>query len=372
VPLVAWSSLVGALGLVLMLPVVFGNVIYLFVDLRLGLGEEGKFGSAEGLGDWLSWPFSVPAVFVYAIPAIGVAAELFPVAFKQRQVLRGVAFAALSLVGVAALAATTQQYLFPVQFDTSGETFVRDAVVFVLFAGFPLLGVTLTLLLGLATAKAGAGNGRPRISAPFVFSLLGLFMIGAGIAGHVLLAIVDLELVDPATGIVTVFEEGAVLYVAYGTALAVMGGVIYWAPKLWGRLLPDKQTLPLALLGLAATVLASLPLYVAGFLDQVGGIPADDADVAAMLSLDGIDGGSLWIVLSLIGHGLMALTVIAFAGLMLKTFTGRGDAADENPYGGHTIEWSTPSPAPAHNYEHVPTVTSPEPLLDQTDEGSQS
>jgi heme/copper-type cytochrome/quinol oxidase subunit 1 len=371
VPLFAWSSLIGALGLLLMLPVVFAIVVLMFVDLRLGLGENGgNFGGSEGIGAWLSWPFSVPAAVVYSLPAIGVAAELMPVAFKSRQVLRGLAFAAMALVGVTALATTPQQNVLGVEFDTTGEAFLRGAVPFAVFAGLPLLGVTSTLLLGLANARRG--EGRPGVSAPFVFSFLGLLMIGAGIAGNALLGILDLELIDPASKAVSVLEEGATLYVAYGTALCVMGGVAFWAPKLWGRTLADKQLLPLALLGLVATVLASLPLYVAGFLDQVGGIPSSDADVAMLLSLDQVDGGSIWILLSLIGHGLMALTVVAFAGSMIKVFTGSGVAAERNPYGGHTIEWSTTSPAPADNYEHVPTVASPEPLFAPTDEGSQS
>lgn len=367
VPLFAWSSLIGALGLLLMLPVVFAVVVLLFVDLRLGLGAEGgNFGGSEGIGVWLSWPFSVPAAIVYSLPAIGVAAELMPVAFKSRQMLRGVAFAAMALVGVTALATTTQQYVMDVEFDTTGEAFLRGAVPFAIFAGLPLLGVTLTLLLGLGNARGG--EGRPSISAPFVFSFLGLLMVGAGIAGYALLGIADLELLDP----VTVLEEGATIYVAYGTALAVMGGVVFWAPKLWGRLVPDKQVLPLALLGVVGTVLASLPLYVAGFLDQAGGIPASDADVAMLLSIDQVDGGSIWNVLSLVGHGVMALTVLAFVGLLLKVLTGSGEQAEPNPYGAHTIEWSTTSPAPADNYEHVPTVTSPEPLFDQIHEGSPS
>lgn len=370
IPLFAWSSLIGALGLLLMLPVVFAVVILLFVDLRLGLGEDGNFGGSEGVGAWLSWPFSVPAAIVFALPAIGVAAELMPVAFKSRQMLRGVAFAAMALVGVTALATTTQQYVFEVEFDTTGESFLRGAVPFAVFAGLPLLGITLTLLLGLGSARQG--QGRPRLSAPFVFSLLGLLMIGTGVAGNLLLGIVDLELFDPATTTASVLEEGATLYVAYGVALCVMGGIAFWAPKLWGRTLPDGQTLPLALLGLLATVLASLPLYVAGFLDQVGGIPASDADVAMLLSIDQVDGGSIWSVLSLIGHGLMAVTVLAFAALMLKVFSGSGETAEPNPYGGHTIEWGTTSPAPAHNFEHVPTVASPEPQFDLTYEGSQS
>ena len=73
-----------------------------------------------------------------------------------------------------------------------------------------------------------------------------------------------------------------------------------------------------------------------------------------------------------IGHGLMALTIVAFAGLMLKTFTGAGQVAAQNPFGGHTVEWSAASPAPAHNYDELVTVASPEPQFDVTHEGSQS
>ena len=370
VPLFAWSSLVGTLGLLLMLPVVLGVIVLVFVDLRLGLNATGNFGGVEGIGAWLAWPFSVPAAIVYALPAIGVAAELMPVAFKARQMLRGVAFAAIALVGVAALATTTQQFVHDVEFDTTGEAFVRGAVPFAIFAGLPLLGVTLTLLLGLGTARQG--SGRPAISAPFVFALFGLLMIGAGIAGNFLQGIVDLELVDPAANVASVLEEGATIYLAYGTALAVMGGLVFWAPKLWGRTLPDAQALPLALLGALATVLAALPLYVAGFLDQVGGIPATDADVALLLSTDQVDGGTLWTLLSLIGHGLMVLTGVAFVGLLLRVVSRAGDPAEQNPYQAHTIEWSTASPAPPHNYEHVPTVASPEPQFDLVREGSPS
>ena len=362
VPLFAWSALIGALGMLLALPVVFAAIVFLFLDHRYG---QFNFGGSEGIGTWIGWAFSVPAVVVYALPAIGVAAELMPVTFRHRQVLRGVKFAGIALIGVTALAATTQQYVHDVTFDTDGETFIKGAVPFLVFAGLPLLGVVVALGLGLLTAQQGLTNGKPSISAPFVFSLFGLLMIATGIAGNFLYGITDLELIGSS------FEEGATLYVVYGGALGVMGGLAFWAPKLWGRVLPDKQVLPLALLGLLATVLAALPLYIAGFLDQAGGVPANDADVADLLSIGGVEQGVLWSTLSLAGHGLMALTIVAFAGLMLKTFTGAGPQAEQNPYGGHTVEWGTSSPAPAHNYEHVVTVASPEPQFD-THEGSQA
>jgi heme/copper-type cytochrome/quinol oxidase subunit 1 len=363
VPLFAWSALIGALGMLLALPVVFGAIVYLFLDHRYG---QFTFGGPEGIATWIGWAFSVPAVIVYALPAIGVAAETLPVTFKHRQVMRGVKFAGIALVGVTALAATTQQFVHDVTFDTDGESFLRGAIPFLVFAGLPLLGLVMALGLGALTAQQGISNGRPAVTSPFVLSLFGLLMIAVGVAGNAVYAITDLEVIG------TSFEEGATLFVVYGTTLGVLGGLTFWAPKLWGRVLSEKQVLPLALLGVAGTTLAGAPLLIAGFLDQAGGVPANDADVAALLAIGDVDSGALWSILSLAGHAVMALTILAFVALMLKAFTGAGEAADENPYGGHTVEWGTSSPAPAHNYEHVQTVASPEPQFDMTYEGSQS
>ena len=361
VPPFAWSALIGALGMLLVLPVAFGVIVLLFLDHRYA---QLNFGGAEGIGAWIGWMFTVPAVAVFAVPAVGVAAELVPVTFKTRQPMRGVMFAGIALIGVTALAATTQQFVHDVTLDTTGREFLEGVVPMLVFAGLPLLG--MLIVLGLTALAAKNGVGRPNISAPFIFAFFGLGMIFVGLLGNFVMSISDLELLG------TTFEEGATLYVVYGAALSVLGGAAFWAPKLWGRTMPDKQLMPLALLGVVGTILAALPLYLAGFFGQTGGIPANDADVAAILSLDGVDYGSIWSTLSLIGHGLVALTVLAFVGLMLKTFTGSGDRADDNPYGGQTIEWGTPSPAPTHNFEHVATVASPTPQFDLTHEGSQS
>jgi len=363
VPFVVWSALIGTLGMLLVLPVAFGLVIYLFVDHRLGTGAN--FGPVDDMAAWLGWMFSVPAVIVFALPGVGVFAELVPVSFRARQVMRGAMFTAIALVGVAAFSAATQQFAHDVLFDTDEETFFRGLVPFLILSGLPLLGVTVVVLLALGTIKAGAARGAPSIHAPFVFALFGLLAIAAGIAGNAVQGITDLELIDPATYTVTTFEEGTTLLVVYGTVLAVIGGLLFWAPKLWGRIVGDAKAIPLALLGIAGTLLASVPLLIAGFLDQIGGIPASDVDVAAMLATDHVDGGGTWSVLSTIGHGVMGLTVLAVLGLMLSTFTGNGDDVEANPWGGQTVEWATTSPAPTHNFDHVPTVTSAEPLLDR-------
>jgi heme/copper-type cytochrome/quinol oxidase subunit 1 len=364
VPLFAWAALIGAIGMLIALPVLLGAVILAFVDHRIGI--QANFGT-DGIGAWVAWAYSVPAVIVYAIPAVGVAAELMPVTFRHRQPMRGQIFAGIALVGVAALSVVTLQRVHEVSLDKGQQfgDFVDDLLPFLIFAGLPVLGLLMTMALGGLTAKSGLANGRPRITAAFLFADLGVGLLLLGAVANALQAITNLELIG------TTFEEGATLLVVYGAAMAVLGGVLFWAPKLWGRVVPDLHSMPLLLLALGGTVLAAGGMIVAGFLDQVGGLPANDAEVAGMLDLDYDSSAELWNWLSLIGHGLVALATLAFVALMMKVFTGAGENAEANPYGGHTIEWSTTSPAPADNFEFLPTVASATPVFDMTYEGTQ-
>ena len=73
----------------------------------------------------------------------------------------------------------------------------------------------------------------------------------------------------------------------------------------------------------------------------------------------------IWNILSLVGHGLMAITALAFVGLMLSSLRGRHDAdVGDDPWEGQTIEWATTSPAPRDNFVDVPIIHSAEPMLD--------
>jgi heme/copper-type cytochrome/quinol oxidase subunit 1 len=70
----------------------------------------------------------------------------------------------------------------------------------------------------------------------------------------------------------------------------------------------------------------------------------------------------LWNAVAALGHLLVALSLL---GLVAQAVRSRGsDAAGDDPWDGHTLEWSTPSPAPVDNFVELAMVGSPEPLLD--------
>jgi heme/copper-type cytochrome/quinol oxidase subunit 1 len=210
------------------------------------------------------------------------------------------------------------------------------------------------VLMVVGTILGGLKGAKPRISAPFVFALLGAVSVLAGAAAHLLTPIVDLQLAG------TVYEEGVFVYIAYGAVLAGLGAIAYWGPKLWGRRIADKAALPLAALGFLATVLASLPYLVAGFQGQPAGVPGGyDYDLSPHL-LNG---------LVCAGHALMLLTVVAFAALAMRSFT-KGELAGDDPWDGQTLEWATSSPPPNGNFIDLHTVGSASPLLDLKPSGS--
>jgi heme/copper-type cytochrome/quinol oxidase subunit 1 len=347
IPPFSWSALVFTLGVILVMPVLLGTLAYLFVDHR---NARTGFGGNEGIFVWTGWIVTQPVTFLFAIPAIGVLAELTPVVFGRRTPTRGILFGGLALVGMAALAGVTQQNIQNLPWAGSElnvddlETKVRDLVPFLLFNALPILGVLLVLAVVLQTARPGEGN-RFNYSPAIVFAFLGFGMILVGMLGNILHAADDLDLQG------TVFEEATLIYIVYGSVLALMGAVVHWAPKLWGSAIHAGRVVPLALLGVTGTILAAFPMYIAGFLDQPAGVSYLDDDLV------------LWNVIALVGHALMALTVLGFVGLLLGSLRS-DDSLGDDPWDAQTLEWTTTSPAPRDNFVDVPVVHSAEPLLD--------
>ncbi len=346
IPPFSWSALVFSLGVILVMPVLVGTLAYLFLDHR---NARTGFGGNEGIFVWVGWIVTQPVTFLFAIPAVGMLAELTPVVFGRRMPARGAMFGGLALIGMAALAGVTQQNIQNLPWAGSSlnvddlETKVRDLVPFLLFNVLPVLGMLIVLMVVLQTARPG--DGRFHFSPGIVFAFFGFAMILVGMLGNLLHAADDLDLQG------TVFEEATLIYVVYGAVLAVMGATIHWAPKLWGATIDSGKVLPLALLGVTGTMLAAFPMYIAGFLNQPAGISYIDDDL------------QIWNIIALVGHALMALTVLGFVGLMLMS-TRHDESVGDDPWDAQTLEWATTSPAPRDNFVDVPVVHSAEPLLD--------
>lgn len=357
VPFFTWSVLVSSLGMVVALPMLIGNLIYVYVAHHYASVSE--LSGNRALGQWAGFAFTQPTTIIFAIPVFGFLAETVATATRQRLRPRGIIYTGIALVGVATFGAVLQSpaTLRPGFLDASFGNKLNDLLPFALVHLLPLLGAFIAVSLslkGLAT--------KPKVSAPLVFALFAGLLAFGGVAASALNHVGDAALIG------TTFEEGTWLALVFSGVLATMGAVAYWGPKWWGRSLPMMASLPLALLAFAGAGIAALSLMIAGFADQPGGVfPAVETGNDAVVNFDYSGPMGLWNALNAVGIGLVLLSFLAFVALALRSF-GRssttGDAPGDDPWDGQTLEWATTSPAPADNFVEVHIVQSAEPLLD--------
>ena len=340
VPAFSWAALVGSVATLLSLPVAIGTVIYLYVDHTYA---KVAFGGNSGLDGHLRWSLSQPQTFVFVVMALGVLAELAPLAGRTRQPFRSVVLGGVGLVSTGVLGAVTQSTHMLV-WNGSAADKLQSLVLFLIFNGLPLLGIIVVLASSLLSLRERVASVAPS----FVFAITGSLLVLAGAAGHFFSMIDSTDLGG------TAFEEGVVLYLVLGGVLAAIGGLVHWSPKLWGRVLPERRLFPVAVIGLFGAIAAAFPLYVAGLSGQ-------DLDLAYGFDYDGPI--ALWNGLSAVGFALVILALLAFLGVLVSAVVS-GEQAPDDPWNGQTLEWGLPSPAPVNNADALAVVNSGEPLLD--------
>ncbi len=296
-PIFSWSALVASVSLLLTLPVLAGASIYVAVDHTY---ERATFGATEGVNAWIGWAFTSPQIFIVAIPTLGVLAQIVATMTRGKQPLRTGLFVGVGLMSTAVIGAVTQSS-HTVNFSGNISDILKSLIPYLFFNDLSILGVLVVLGLVLLALK----KEKAKLNAAFVPAFLGVGMVFTGMVGNAVYKIINLKLSN------TVFEEGVLVYICYGVLLSGIGAVAHFGPRIWGREIPSKPVLGLGLLGFLATVLASLPYFIAGFADQ----PASVAN--------GFDySGPIWLWNSLVaaGHALMALVVTLFFALAAKSF----------------------------------------------------
>lgn len=313
-PYFAWGSMVGAVLTVLTLPVLMAVLILLYIDHRYA---RVLFGGNAGVWEHISWVVRQPSTLIVALPALGILADVLPVAARARQQLAGAVYVVLGLAGVFAFGAWAQDAIAPE---------VRTELLFFVVSLVAMLPVVAIMGLGGLTLK----SGKPQVSAPLIASLLGGLMLLAGVVNGALVGLEFLD-VDDLSIVGTTAEMSQADFIYLGSLLIGLGGLVFWAPKLFGRRLPDTPMRGLVTLGFLATAAAALPNIVSAYLDQqpayvTGGF--SDGDGTEVLNAISAGGFALW-GLVLLGAVLLVLKELA---------TGSPD--DSDPWGGHTLEWA--------------------------------
>jgi cytochrome c oxidase subunit I len=346
-PLFSWSMLVAGTIWTLTLPVVAAMMLLTYVDLHYG---QQFLGGANGVYDRLVWTFWQPTVYAFAIPALGIIADIVPVFAQRRHHKHRVAMFLIGLFGALGFGAYAQ---LGATIDGSGNPptqWLHDGtwVVVSFLALVPVLG-----LLGLWTITLGLG--RPRLRGPLLLALPAGLLVLLGVAAGLGTSVEDLDVAG------TTWMTGQANAVLLGTLLAAFAGLVFWAPKLYGKLVPEGAAGLAAVLVLLGALAYVVPDALSGVLDQARFVTDAEQGLGSVSSAD-LDTVKMLNLISAIGAAVVVAGVVVFLLAVLKP---RGGAeVGDDPWSGHTLEWATASPPPIGNFAELPEITSEAPLYD--------
>jgi len=331
-PLNIWALYSTAWIQLLATPVLAITVLLVMLERMFGLG---LFDPARGgdplLYQHLFWIYSHPAVYIMILPAMGVVTEIIPT-FARKTIFgyKAIAFSSLAIAFFGYL--VWGHHMF-----TSGMS-DTSRWIFSLLTFLVAIPSAIKVFNWTATLYKGSIDLKPPLA--FVFAFIFLFMIG-GLTGIMQGALsVNVHVHD------TYFIVGHFHYVMFGGAgFGLMAAFLYWFPKMFGRLYPNRPIFTSLGLMFVGFNLLYFSMLVLGWLGQ----PRRYYDYVPEFQTGHM--------ISTIGSWILFAGLLLFAGTLMRA-ARNGPRAPANPWGGTTLEWHTASPPPLENFAELPRVVS--------------
>lgn len=325
-PLMVWALYATAIIQVLATPVLGITLILLILERVFSIGIfDPAMGGDPVLYQHFFWFYSHPAVYIMILPGMGIISDLIST-FSRRKIF-GYSFVAFSSMAIALVSFLVWgHHMF-----TSGQSEI--AVMIFSFLTF-MVGIPSAIKVFNWTMTLYKGSIVFSVPMLYALSFLFLFTIG-GLTGIMIGALsVDVHLHD------TYFIVAHFHYVMVGgTVMALMGGLYYWWPKIFGRMYNRLWSLvawALIFVGFNMTFFTQFILGSRGmprrywtYLEQFQPLHGFSS-VGAMI----------------MGAGF------GIAAIVLAVAVWKGRPAGSNPWGALTLEWTqATSPPITHNFE---------------------
>jgi cytochrome c oxidase subunit I len=346
-PIFVWAQFITSILLLFAFPVLQGGAILQLLDrvlhtsfyLPAGLVISGQMLDRAGGGSvllyqHLFWFLAHPEVYVLVLPAMGIVAEI--IANNTRKPLFGYktivgAFIFLGLFSFLVWA----HHMFLSGMKTSLSTLFMTTTMIISIPSVAILSCLVFSLHG----------GSIRFSVPMLFALAFLPMFGLGGLTGLPLGFLpaDIYLHD------SYYVIGHFHYVVVtGTLIALMGGMYFWFPKMFGREMNNFW----GKVHFWGTLIFMNGIFFPMFYQGLAGMQRrlyDSSVQSHNLIVQHLHG------MMLVSAVLLLIFQIPFIiNLFYSIFKGK--KPKENPWEATTLEWACPSPPPHGNFVTEPEV----------------
>ncbi|MBU2664983.1 cytochrome c oxidase subunit I [Actinoplanes bogorensis] len=338
-PIFTWNILLTSLLVILIFPFLAAALLVLGADRILGAHVFDAATGGPMLWQHLFWFFGHPEVYVVALPFFGIITEIIPV-FSRKPV-----FGYKGLVSATLLISALSFVVWAHHMFATGQ---------VLLPFFSLLSYLIAVPTGMKFFVwiGTMWRGQVSFETPMMFAIgfLVTFLFG-GLTG-VLLASppIDFHVTD------SYFVVAHFHYVLFGTIVfAVFGGIYFWFPKMFGRMLDDrlgKVHFWLTFIGFHTTFLVQHWLGAEGmprrYVDYLPG-----------------DGFTTLNTISTIGSFILGAVTLPFLYNVWHSYRVGPVVTAPDPWGhGNSLEWATSTPPPLRNFDKMPRIRSERPAFD--------
>jgi cytochrome c oxidase subunit I len=331
-PVFVWMGLVTQFLLAFSLPIITVGLFELLFDRRF---ETNFFNPANGgdplLWQHLFWLFGHPEVYILILPAFGIVSEVLPV--FARKPLFGYQFVVFSGLAIGFIGfGVWVHHMFATGLGPVANTaFGISTMIIAVPTGVKIFNWMGTIW-----------RGDLQFRTPFLFAvgMVMMFVIG-GLSG-VTHSVVPADYMQTDTYYIVAHFH----YVLFGGAIfGLFGGMYYWWPKIFGRMLGEglgKLHFWLMIIGFNLTF---GPMHILG----LQGMSRRIYTYSAALGL------GFWNLVATIGAFTIAVSILVFL-VNVVVSSRRAHAADADPWDARTLEWSTSSPPPEYNFDVIPVV----------------
>jgi cytochrome c oxidase subunit 1 len=330
-PLFVWGMYATALIQILATPVLAITLLLLATERFFGIGFfDPKLGGDPVLFQHFFWFYSHPAVYIMIVPGMAITSEL--IATFSRRAIFGHFAIAMSSIALAVLGFLVWGHHLFVAGMSEFATMLFSALTFLVAipSGVKVFNWTATMYKGSILWAS------PMLYAmAFIF----LFTIG-GLTGLFLGSLsVDVHLTD------TYFVVAHFHYVMMGgTVIAFLGGLLYWWPKMTGKMHDEKK----AKIGFWFVFVGFNTVFIPQFIMGSRGMPRRYYDYLPQFQS--------FHQVSTVGSWILAIGLFTTAYTLLEALW-RGQKAPRNPWGSAGYEWMTDTPPPLANFHTSPVFT---------------